>query len=704
MKTFLEEQLEKLNEPQRQAVEHGQAPLLLLAGAGSGKTRVITTRIAWLVERTGMAPWSILAVTFTNKAAGEMRERAATMVPGASEVMIKTFHSFGAWFLRRNYDLAGLNQNFTILDDKDSIDLLKTIYPDQPRGELKSYASAISKAKDECLGPQDRLDTISNKPLFQEVYEAYETKLRAMGNVDFGDLILLPLLLLQENQKLREQCQDRFHALLVDEYQDTNMAQFRLVRQLTGPGTWVTVVGDDDQSIYRFRGARVENILSFEKEFPGTEVIRLEENYRSTGRILSVASQVVANNQGRMGKTLWTRKDPGEKPKVVYLQDHREEARFVGGILEKDRKYQGSAVLYRTNAQSKAFEDYFREQGIPYRLVGNLSFYDREEVKDALAYLCLYQNPANEVAFRRIANKPARAVGAVTLERILDHVNPLAPQMLYALKEAQPMLKGKAKKALEEFLKGFEEPFFPEEPDEPLAFYIREFLNRFDLIGHYRQRDKLEHSSREANISELISSAVTYPPTEEGLRDFLETLNLDTSAREKEEEGDAVILITMHNTKGLEFPRVFITGMEEGLFPSRYDNSLDPKQLEEERRLFYVAITRAMEELYFTSCRSRLRFGRFEDCYPSSFLGELPEEEIEAQDPYSLSLAPQSEGDYAKGTKVYHDDYGVGMVFQTLYNNGHQVIHVQFESGRKATLMPEFCQNKLEKLGNSEWD
>jgi DNA helicase-2/ATP-dependent DNA helicase PcrA len=326
-------------------------------------------------------------------------------------------------------------------------------------------------------------------------------------------------------------------------------------------------------------------------------------------------------------------------------------------------------------------------------------------VKDCLAYLSLHQNPANEIALRRIINKPTRGVGAVTLEKIIVEINPLEPQMLKAVDRALDNIKGKAQNSLTRFIEGYAEPFFDDDPEESLSYYIREFLNRFGVIDHYRERDRLEHSGREANISELINSALAYPPNQEGLRDFLETLELDSSASEEENQGNAVTLITMHNTKGLEFPRVFITGMEEGLFPSnRYDSAMDDSQLEEERRLFYVAITRAMNQLYFTGCRYRLRFGRIEETFPSRFLQELPPDEIEELNPMAISMGQEKSGEYSKGTRVIHDDYGVGTVFQVLYNNGHQVIHVQFESGQKATLMPQFCQHKLDKLGNSEWD
>ncbi|MBN2627106.1 MAG: UvrD-helicase domain-containing protein, partial [Spirochaetales bacterium] len=386
MHPLLEKQIDLLNDPQKESVLHGTDPLLILAGAGSGKTRVITTRIAYLIGSGQVPPPSILAVTFTNKAAAEMKERVEKMAPGSSHVMIKTFHSFGAWILRLNAERCGLKPSFVIYDDKDSVELLRTIYPDQPRNELKVIAHQISRAKDECLTPGDNLKEISSDPKLSEYFEKYEEKLRRVGNADFGDLISLPVRLLRDNKEIRTRIRQRFRAILVDEYQDTNRAQDLLLEQLVGPENRLCVVGDDDQSIYRFRGARVENILSFEKRFPKTRVIRLEENYRSTGHILAAASAVVDNNQGRLGKTLWTSRGDGEKPRVLYFADQREETGYIVDLL-RDNRYEETAILYRTNAQSKSFEDAFRKSNIPYRLVGNLSFYEREEVKDALAYL-----------------------------------------------------------------------------------------------------------------------------------------------------------------------------------------------------------------------------------------------------------------------------------------------------------------------------
>jgi DNA helicase II / ATP-dependent DNA helicase PcrA len=721
---LLEKQLNLLNEPQKESVIHGKDPLLILAGAGSGKTRVITTRIAWLIGEQQIHPSSILAVTFTNKASAEMKERVEKMAPGSSRVMIRTFHSFGAWLLRLNAELMGLKPSFVIYDDKDGVELLRTIFPDQPRNELKVYANLISKAKDECLTPTDNLKEISNDPQFPEYYEKYETKLRRVGNADFGDLISMPVRLLRDNKEVRRRIRQRFQAILVDEYQDTNRAQDMLLEQLVGPENRLCVVGDDDQSIYRFRGARVENILTFEKRFPATKVIRLEENYRSTGHILAAASAVVDNNRGRLGKTLWTQKGDGQKPKVLYFSDQREESSYVVDLL-RDKRYVETAILYRTNAQSKNFEDTFRKNNIPYRLVGNLSFYEREEVKDSLAYLSLFLNNADEVAMRRIINKPTRGVGAGALSKIDPFLDD-SDNVLEAVKLSLPHQRGKAKKSLEEFTAAYARPLWDSEKDS-LSFYIRNFLDRFGVMEYYRNRDRAEGTTREDNIHELINSATDYRGTVEELVRFMEEQGLNPPSHDDTEHVQGVTLITMHNTKGLEFERVIISGMEEGLFPRGGNDIYESEDdTEEERRLFYVAVTRAMKELYLTSCRYRPRYGRIEESWPSRFLKELPVEHVTEEAPYDNfgALSPQKSeedpwnesqemphstnekkelGGFRTGTRVYHDDYGTGVVFNVIKNGGHVVLNIQFESGKTAVLMPEFCSHKLEKLADDEW-
>ncbi|RKX83747.1 MAG: DNA helicase UvrD, partial [Spirochaetes bacterium] len=532
-----------------------------------------------------------------------------------------------------------------------------------------------------------------------------------IGNVDFGDLILLPIRLLRGHPEIKNRIQQRFLAVLVDEYQDTNVAQYQLLRELVGPKTWLGVVGDDDQSIYRFRGAEVGNILGFPDMFPGTQVVKLEQNYRSTATILEIASAVVSNNTGRLGKTLWTAGETGNKAVMAYLEDHNDEAewcaeRIDAAAAEKsaenpdgssDGKYSGTAILYRTNAQSRVFETLFRKRNIPYRIVGTLSFYQREEVKDVLAYLSWLANHRDEVAFRRIANKPARGLGKTGLNRLMDAaLTNHSGDILEACRKYPA--KGKAAKALR-FLSELSERYTDSESFEHLGFLIQDLADASGLLEHYREVDRVENSQRTRNLDELVNAASEYPSTPEGLTAFLELVELDQALLEEEEEDDnRVTLITMHNTKGLEFDSVIITGMEEGLFP-RGDEGFDDDELEEERRLFYVAITRARKELAFTTCRRRMLWGRYRDTVPSRFLQEVPDETIRVEgagDSRESAYDP-----WRPGVKLMHDEYGVGVVQKRMANGGHTVIHVLFESGRSATLLPEFSSNHLELLGTA---
>ncbi len=695
--------LSALNDQQKKAVVHEKDPLLILAGAGSGKTRVITTRIAYLVDWLGFNPWSILAVTFTNKAAAEMKERAEALAPDAKDAMIRTFHSFGAWLLRRNGEVLGLKSSFSIYDDEDTLALLKSLFGKLPRNELRLIARNISRAKDECLGPGENLRHISADPDFPRYYRDYEKRLREIGNVDFGDLIFLARRLLAENPQVRQRIQQRFQVILVDEYQDSNRAQFQLLKELVGPGTWLCVVGDDDQSIYRFRGAEVENILGFQGQFNGTKVIKLEENYRSTGHILAAASHVVAHNEGRLGKKLWTRKGEGMKPRLVFLENQNREAEYCAGELQ-DGDWASTAVLYRTNAQSRVFESVFRKQKIPYRLVGTLSFYSREEIKDALAYMAFLNNPADEVAFRRILNKPARGIGAVSAGKILGTEGGLF-NLEEALKGALSQLRGKAARGASGLSRILEKLRILMPGQQNLGLFLKELILETGLKEHYENQDRIEHTQKVRNLEELVTAAVPYPSTVEGLAEFLELIELDQSALEGEEAStNRVTLITMHNTKGLEFDRVFITGMEEGLFP-RGGEWEDRDELEEERRLFYVSITRARSELVFTCCRSRMLYGRLERSRPSRFLAELPKDHLAGDLSSLLSAGAYSSGgwgDYPPGTRIYHEDYGTGEVVRNMENSGHLVIQVAFETGHTMTFIPEFAKYKLEKLGG-EW-
>ncbi len=706
--------LQGLNDKQREAVYHEGNPLLILAGAGSGKTRVIISKIAYLVRARSYDPRSILAVTFTNKAAAEMYERVTAMVPESTGVMIRTFHSFGAWLLRRNSHILEMNSGFSIYDDEDSLTLLHSLYTEFTRKELAPYARMISRAKDYALGPDDDLSSISTDPSFPGMYHAYEKKLREIGNADFGDLILRPVELLAGNPEVRNRVHGRFQVVLVDEYQDSNVAQYELLKQLYGPETYLCVVGDDDQSIYRFRGAEVRNILNFSDEFTGTEVIRLEQNYRSTETILRIAGEVVANNRGRMGKTLWTDLTGGRKAVLTFVDDQDAEAEHCARLLA-DGNLENTAILYRTNAQSRSLETCFLKRGIPYKIVGSLRFYEREEIKDALALLSLCANRKDEVAFRRVVNKPPRGIGAKSLEKVVTAAASAGGDLIESLGGVQRALSSKGKRGAEEFLRFFEELEEKLEGGD-LGAFVRYAVRGSGLVEYHRRQDEVSLTQKVENLDELIGAASQYPRGREGLTEFLEDLELDRSrlAGEDPAAQPGVTLITMHNTKGLEFDRVIITGMEDGLFPRRPDEKDD--ELEEERRIFYVSITRARKELYFTSCRRRFMWGRTTVQMPSRFLRELPDEyvEIEGRPAHGGALygggydggydgreeqPGQSEaGPYRRGVRVYHDDYGPGIVTKVEHGGTQELVWVRFEGGHTARFFPRYTD--LEIVGD----
>lgn len=731
-----EKYLEVLNDPQREAVTAAGVPLLVLAGAGSGKTRVITHKIAYCIDALGYDSRSILAVTFTNKAAEEMRERVASMTgeTHSSQVMIKTFHAFGAWVLRRFGQRIGLREGFTIYDDDDSLTLLHSLFPQWKRTDLSGYAKAISRAKDRCITEDDALDSVMPGAQFAEMYRSYQKRLREIGNVDFGDLILRVIELFISDAQALEILRQRFSVILVDEYQDTNLSQLELLRMLYRPGTLLCVVGDDDQSIYRFRGAEVRNILRFPDHFPGTRIIKLEENYRSTGRILKIASAVVARNAGRHEKTLWTRNRKGSKAVLAFIDNHAHEASYCASLIRSWGTGDGAAILYRTNAQSAAFETLFARMGIPYKIVGALRFFEREEVKDALALLSLTLNPADEVAFRRIINKPARGIGKATLEKIFALRKEGGTEVISALREMQAQAKSNAAAGMGDFLAWYDEVCTCMAEYEDLSHYIERSLKRSGLVDHFIKQDEAALTQKTANLEEFVNAAAGYPATWEGLGAFLEVMELDRSRIGRDDPSDkpGVTLITMHNTKGLEFKRVVITGLEEGLFPGRVRDNED--EIEEERRIFYVSITRAQQELYLTSCRRRLLWGSWKNQMPSRFLREIPLEDITIQGgseqdmhnpglgnviPFSPSrrktgsartdwgkrIAPpkaQANDDggkpctFAAGDAVYHESYGSGWVVDARMENGRELVTVQFESGRQAKFLPAY--SPLEKV------
>jgi DNA helicase-2/ATP-dependent DNA helicase PcrA len=659
--------LDTLNPEQRAAVEHTGKPLLILAGAGSGKTRVITTKIAYLIREKGCDPRSILAVTFTNKAAREMKERACNIEARAEGAMLRTFHSFGAWFLRRNGEAAGLASNFNIYDDEDAASLVAGFMPNASKPQARLMVSRIGRAKDYFLDPDSpELTLIDHTKEFRAVYKRYEDALREIGNVDFGDLIKKPVEILRANPVIKTRLQDRFRVVMVDEYQDANIAQFELLRELYTKDTYMCVVGDDDQSIYSFRGAEIQNILQFPTQFDGVDTIRLVRNYRSVAPILNLAGIVVANNRGRLGKDLIAERGGDRVPRLVFVEDQDIEARFCASLVERSADsggvYADWAILYRTNAQSLTFETEFLRRRVPYRVVGSLKFYEREEIKDALSLLSLLFNPRDVVAFRRVVNKPARGLGPTTVERTLEEAAAGGGNLIAALSELTDGMTAKAKKGAREFiaaLKGAqrmltgadgapdaggdqaadrEDGAAPDAaPDadktgrpllkgaQGLSLCVAALAEASGLAGYHHANDLVKGETRLANLQELVNAASLYRADAAGLTEFLEHIELDRSLETGDGEQDAVTLITLHNTKGLEFKKVIMTGVEQGIFP-RWDKR--DEALEEERRLFYVGVTRAMDELYITCAQRRRVWGQTQMMQPSVFLKEARNAEI----------------------------------------------------------------------------
>ena len=741
--------LEILNPEQRKAVLHTGRPLLILAGAGSGKTRVITTKIAYLIREKGLDPRSILAVTFTNKAAREMAERAQLIDSRAGEAMLRTFHSFGAWFLRRNGNLGGLKPEFVIYDDDDTITLLSTIMEGVPRAEVKVIAHNIARAKDYFLSPNDpELDLIDYRATFRTVYAKYEEKMAQIGNVDFGDLIKKPVEILRTQPVIAQRFRERFQVILVDEYQDANVAQSELLKELYSPGAYICVVGDDDQSIYRFRGAEVKNILEFPECFGGADIIRLERNYRSTAPILAAASSVVDHNTGRLGKTLFSERGGGKTPVLAFLPDQDTETEFSAELIQKGfaagTSYSDWAVVYRTNAQSLGFETEFLRRRIPYKVVGSLKFYEREEVKDILALLSFLVNPRDEVAFRRVVNKPSRGVGPATLDRITTEAAKPSAQpgdLALAAQRLSPELSAKARSGVNVFLKAIEAGKAALEGTPVAAKTKKNAVSKGNkglragiglsacvvclaeesgIAEYHLTEDEITGNQRVSNLQEVVNAASLYEASAAGLLEFLEHIELDRSFENETDTGkDAVTLITLHNTKGLEFKRVIMAGIEQGIFPRDEKSGED---LEEERRLFYVGATRAMDELYFTSCAYRRMYGRTETMAPSLFLKEIDKSALRiiGSAPRGFIPAPKvnqqsspavfppgfssrkpfksSDGRWVLGDRVFHDDHGYGSITQIMEGDEGPVIKVVFETGHEKRFLSLHQSSKFTKI------
>lgn len=635
-----------LNPMQKEAVLHTEGPLLVLAGAGSGKTRVLTHRIAYLIEEKGVAPWNILAITFTNKAAGEMRERVNALVEyGADSVWVSTFHSMCVRILRRFIENLGYSDGFSIYDSDDQRTLMRQIFKamdvNTKQYKERGVLSVISSAKNEMITPEEYLlnarangDYRSQK--IAELYIEYQKQLKKNNALDFDDLLVKTVELFENHKEILEYYQDRFRYIMVDEYQDTNTVQFRLVSLLAGKYQNICVVGDDDQSIYRFRGANIRNILSFEDVFQGARVIKLEQNYRSTKTILAAANGVICNNTGRKEKTLWTDNDTGTQVRVKVFDTAYDEADGIArDILKNGGPWKDCAVLYRTNAQSRILEEKFIAYNIPYRMVGGVNFYQRKEIKDILSYLKTIANGKDDLAVQRIINVPKRGIGATTVNRVtaFSYERDMSFYDTLLRVQAVPGI-GKAAAKIHRFtdqIIGFRHML---EAGAGIQDVIDEILTATGYKDELMEEGEVEAQTRLENIEELINKAVSYWENEEepSLDGFLEEVALVADIDSMDDSEDRVILMTLHSAKGLEFPNVYLSGMEDGLFPSSMAMSEDEEALEEERRLCYVGITRAEKNLMMTASRQRMVKGETRFSRPSRFLEELPEELLEREE------------------------------------------------------------------------
>ena len=635
-----------LNPMQREAVFTTEGPLLVLAGAGSGKTRALTHRVAYLIEEKGVKPWNILAITFTNKAAGEMRERVNQLVDfGADSVWVSTFHSLCVRILRRFIENLGYTTDFSIYDSDDTKTLMKQIFKDlevnQKVLKERGVLGVISSAKNEMISPEEFLlsakaDGDSRLQRIGELYMEYQKRLKKNNALDFDDLLVKTVELFQAKQEVLEYYQDRFRYIMVDEYQDTNTVQFKLVSLLAAKYRNICVVGDDDQSIYRFRGANIKNILSFEETFPGAKVIKLEQNYRSTKMILDSANEVIKNNAGRKDKTLWTENEVGERPVFREFGSSFDEAEWVvRDIVKKGGPWKDYAILYRTNAQSRLFEEKCIAYNLPYRLVGGVNFYQRKEIKDILCYLKTIANGRDDLAVQRIINVPKRGIGAMSVARVNMFAMENDMSFYEALERVQAV-PGIGKAALKigvftdqigEFRKMLRE-------EKTIKDVIEAVLEKTGYREELKEEGEVEAESRLENIEELINKAVSYweSADEPSLSEFLEEVALVADIDSMDESEDRIILMTLHSAKGLEFPYVYLVGMEDGLFPSMMSLMEGPEALEEERRLCYVGITRAEKRLTLTAAKSRMVKGEMQYARTSRFINEIPDVCLERPD------------------------------------------------------------------------
>lgn len=773
---FIEADFANLNDMQRKAVLATEGPLLLLAGAGSGKTTVLIHRIANLIqygrgsdtdevpdtateadlallERTDLTPderrraqraaalepvepWRIIAITFTNKAADELKDRIERMLgpEAAADIWASTFHSACVRILRRDADKLGYPNSFTIYDTSDSQAVVKRILKEMNLDEkafpYRAVLTEISRAKDSGITPEQylaRAQATHNPRSIRigEVYQTYWQRLFSAGAMDFDDLIYNTVRLLDEHEDVREHWQRRFRYVLIDEYQDTNNLQYQLAALLADGWGNICVVGDDDQSIYKFRGATIENILNFEKQYKNARTIRLEQNYRSTGRILDAANHVIANNTGRKGKTLWTKAEAGDPLTLYCATNENDEARYVATKIMDDfghgMNFRDHAVLYRMNAQSNQLEYAFKRNGIPYRIIGGTRFFDRAEVKDMLAYLCLINNRADDLRLRRIINQPPRGIGGKTLE-VIERQSAAEGRPLYSVlcnARSYPALE-RAEGKLQQFAELIES-CAELSRTMPLPEFYDELLIRTGYAAMLEQKGDVESRTRLENVRELRSSILTYLENADApsLSGFLEEIALYTDIEQYDRTADAVVMMTVHSAKGLEFPEVYLVGAEDGLFPSARAIG-EPEEMEEERRLCYVAITRAKRRLTITCAHQRMLYGRTTVSRPSRFLAEIPEELVERKQhtqprfvqqakprprptmPHSDTLGSHHASgpviDFRKGDTVEHDVFGRGLVLSVLPTGNDKMLEIAFDQIGTKRLMANFAASRMKKL------
>lgn len=727
----MNELLDGLNAEQLGAVTASDGPLLILAGAGSGKTKVLTHKIAYMLKEKGVSPYNILAITFTNKAAAEMRERLSALCGTDADIMwIKTFHSACLSILRRNAECIGFKSGFNIYDDTDRKTLIKECMKaldiDSEKIPVKSCLSIISDAKNKLIFPKDFIAEYGNdylKGIYSRVYTAYAEALRANNAMDFDDLIMLTVKLFRDNEQVLDFYRSKFKYILVDEYQDTNHAQYALVSLLSREHRNICVVGDDDQSIYKFRGADIRNILDFEKEFPEAKVVRLEQNYRSTQNILDAANSVIENNIGRKGKNLWTAEGRGEQIKLYKALTEYNEADFIAGKigeLKENYRLSDMAILFRTNNQSRVLEERLRLMGIPHKLLSGLRFYDRKEIKDIMSYLKLIINPDDDLALKRCINEPKRGIGKASIEKAEKIAADKKISIYDAIINYYDDL-GRSGLKMREFAVLIDE-LRTEADTTAIGDFVEHVIKKTGYHAFLAMVDDVESKSRLENLGELISGAKSYEASMDGatLSDYVDSISLVSDIDDYDEDEDCVSLMTIHMAKGLEFPVVFISGCEDGLFPSEH-SKYEPDGIEEERRLAYVAITRAKKELFMTYAAQRKIFGKTEYHKQSMFVDEIPESCCRNITPTATAVnegyfsvrtpsvrqsvyqkpmvrldSEATSFDFVKGDRVIHKKFGCGTIEEAQPVGNDMRLKIMFDEAGEKNLMAVYA--KLEKI------